>query len=115
MVGDGDPEIEMTVLGTENNAVVVEQDGLITLEKEHQQMADVIERYPLGNSSAGIAVVNLANCIVGAGVICMPLALLQVCIVLRKNARSEPLFRAESCTINLHRYPRLFLLNTHRT
>lgn len=67
MVGDGDPEIEMTVLGTENNAVVVEQDGLITLEKEHQQMADVIERYPLGNSSAGIAVVNLANCIVGAG------------------------------------------------
>lgn len=96
MVGYGDPEIEMTVLGTENDAAVVEQDGLISLEKEHHLIADVIDRYPPGNSSAGIAVINLANCIVGAGVICMPLALLQVCIILRSSVRSEPIFRTES-------------------
>lgn len=92
MVGHEEPEIEMAVLGTESNAAVVEQDGLISLEKEHQQIADAIERYPPGNSSAGVAVINLANCIVGAGVICMPLALLQVCIMMKNSARSEPIF-----------------------
>ena len=67
---------ELEPLGQENDLADSEELYAPWRDDGHREVSK--ERYPLGSSTGSVAVLNFSNATVGAGVICMPFALLQV-------------------------------------
>ena len=85
--GGDEPGIGELLLGTEDSAVLAlaeleplgQENDLADSEEGRDGHREVSkERYPLGSSTGSVAVLNFSNATVGAGVISMPFALLQV-------------------------------------